>query len=152
MLNSKQRTCLVIKMSHVMRKFVFVICEQQRSRSACAFGLPRVPFVNWYQFMYLVISLLVLRARYVNRLYQFLIIANLLYFVVRRLDSRILLLAISKISRPWLVSEAEQARLSLTWSQTPMFSPDEAQIQLHKQQEQHKNHFLRTFGIETTRD
>ena len=40
-------------------------------------------------------------------------------FVVRRLDSIIPLLAISKISRPWLVSVAEQAGLSLTWSQTP---------------------------------
>ena len=28
----------------------------------CSFGLPRVPFVNSRQFMYLVISLLVLRA------------------------------------------------------------------------------------------
>ena len=29
---------------------------------SCSFGLPRVPFVNCFQFMYLVISLLVLRA------------------------------------------------------------------------------------------
>ena len=29
---------------------------------SCSFGLPRVPFVNCRQFMYLVISLLVLRA------------------------------------------------------------------------------------------
>ena len=29
---------------------------------SCPFGLPRVPFVNCCQFMYLVISLLVLRA------------------------------------------------------------------------------------------
>ena len=29
---------------------------------SCSFGLPRVPFVNRRQFMYLVISLLVLRA------------------------------------------------------------------------------------------
>ena len=29
---------------------------------SCSFGLPRVPFVNCCQFMYLVISLLVLRA------------------------------------------------------------------------------------------
>ena len=29
---------------------------------SCSFGLPRVPFVNCGQFMYLVISLLVLRA------------------------------------------------------------------------------------------
>ena len=39
-------------------------------------------------------------------------------FVVRRLDSIIPLFAISKISRSWLVSVAEQAGLSLIWSQT----------------------------------
>ena len=39
--------------------------------------LPRVPFVNCRQFMYLVISLLVLRAGYGIWLYQFLIIAYL---------------------------------------------------------------------------
>ena len=32
-------------------------------RKSCSFGLPRVPFVNCCQFMYLVISLLVLRPR-----------------------------------------------------------------------------------------
>ena len=42
---------------------------------SCSFGLPRVPFVNYCQFMYLVISLLVLRAGYGIWLYQFLIIA-----------------------------------------------------------------------------
>ena len=31
---------------------------------SCSFGLPRVPFVNWCQCVYLVISLLVLRAGY----------------------------------------------------------------------------------------
>ena len=35
------------------------------------------------------------------------------------LDSKISRLAISKISRPYLVSVVEQAGLSLTWSQTP---------------------------------
>ena len=40
-------------------------------------------------------------------------------FVVRCLDSIIPLLAIAAISRPQLVSEAEQAGLSLTWSKTP---------------------------------
>ena len=40
---------------------------------SCSFGLPCVPFVNCCQFMYLVFSLLVLRAG----LYQFLIIAYL---------------------------------------------------------------------------
>ena len=44
---------------------------------SCSFGLPRVPFVNCRQFMYLVISLLVLRAECGIRLYQFLIIAYL---------------------------------------------------------------------------
>ena len=42
---------------------------------SCSFGFPRVPFVNCRQFMYLVISLLVLRAGCGIRLYQFLIIA-----------------------------------------------------------------------------
>ena len=42
----------------------------------CSFDLPRVPFVNCRQFMYLVISLLVLRAGCGIWLYQFLIIAN----------------------------------------------------------------------------
>ena len=41
---------------------------------SCSFGLPRVPFVNCCQFMYLVISLLVLRAGCGIWLYQFLII------------------------------------------------------------------------------
>ena len=44
------------------------------SRCIC---LPRAPFVNCRQFMYLVISLLVLRAGYGIWLYQFLIIAYL---------------------------------------------------------------------------
>ena len=44
---------------------------------SCSFGLPRVPFVNCCQFMYLVISLLVLRAGFGIWLYQFLIIAYL---------------------------------------------------------------------------
>ena len=44
---------------------------------SCSFCLPRVPFVDCRQFMYLVISLLVLRAGYGIWLYQFLIIAYL---------------------------------------------------------------------------
>ena len=47
---------------------------------SCSFGLPRVPFVNCCQFVYLVISLLVLRAGYGISLYQFLIIAYLFTF------------------------------------------------------------------------
>ena len=42
---------------------------------SCSFGLPCVPFVNCCQFMYLVISLLVLRAGCGIWLYQFLTIA-----------------------------------------------------------------------------
>ena len=45
-----------------------------------SFGLPQVPFVNCRQFMYLVISLLILRAGYGIWLYQFLIIAYLFTF------------------------------------------------------------------------
>ena len=45
------------------------------SGKSCSFGLPRVLFVNCRQFMYLVISLLVLRAGCGIWLYQFLIIA-----------------------------------------------------------------------------
>ena len=47
---------------------------------SCSFGLPRVPFVNCRQFIYLGISLLVLRAGCGIWLYQFLIIAYLFTF------------------------------------------------------------------------
>ena len=40
-------------------------------------------------------------------------------FVVRRLDSIMPLLAVAEISTPQPISSAEQAHLSLTWSQTP---------------------------------
>ena len=40
-------------------------------------------------------------------------------FVVRCLDSTIPLVSISEILSLYLVSEAEQVSLSLTWSQTP---------------------------------
>ena len=49
---------------------------------SCSFGFPRVPFVNCRQFMYLVISLLILRAGCGIWLYQFLIIAYLFTFQV----------------------------------------------------------------------
>ena len=52
---------------------------------SCLFCLPRVPFVNCRQFMYLVISLLVLRAGYGILLYQFLIIAYLFTLHIRAL-------------------------------------------------------------------
>ena len=54
---------------------------------SCSFGLPRVPFVNCCQFMYLVISLLVLRAGYWILLYQFQIIAYLFTFPSKELES-----------------------------------------------------------------
>ena len=44
---------------------------------SCSYSLRRMPFVNWCQFMYLVISLLLLRAGYRIWLYQFLIFAYL---------------------------------------------------------------------------
>ena len=47
---------------------------------SCSFGLPRVPFVNCRQFMYLVISLSVLRAGCGIWLYQFMVIAYLFTF------------------------------------------------------------------------
>ena len=40
-------------------------------------------------------------------------------FIVRCLDSMICILALSKGSRFWLVSVAEQAGLILTWSKIP---------------------------------
>ena len=51
-------------------------------------------------------------------------------FVVHCLDSQLSILSISKVSRPWLASVAEQASLSRTWSQTPedRFSRDVAHI------------------------
>ena len=48
-------------------------------------GLPRVPFVNCCQFMYLFVSLLVLRAGYGIWLYQFRIIAYLFTFYISQL-------------------------------------------------------------------
>ena len=64
---------------------------------SCSFGLPRVPFVNCRQFMYLVISLLVLRAGCGIWLYQFLIIAYLFTFYRTGLH-RFLILAFPPIS------------------------------------------------------
>ena len=50
-----------------------------------SFGLPRVPFVNCGQLMYLVISLLVLRAGCGIWLYQFLIISYLFTLIMARI-------------------------------------------------------------------
>ena len=51
-------------------------------------------------------------------------------FVVRCLDSMMCILALSKVSRLWLVSVAEQAGLNLICRKSPgdTFSRDEAQI------------------------
>ena len=51
-------------------------------------------------------------------------------FVVRCVDSVICLVSVIKISRLMLASVAEQASLSLTWSETPedTFSHDEAHM------------------------
>ena len=51
-------------------------------------------------------------------------------FFVRCLDSVMSLVSVTKISSLMLVSVAEQASLSLTWSETPedTFSHDEAHI------------------------
>ena len=51
-------------------------------------------------------------------------------FVVRCLDSRICILAISKVLIPWLASVTEQAELNLIWSQIPedKFSYDAAHM------------------------
>ena len=57
-------------------------------------------------------------------------------FVVRCLDSVMSLVSVSKISSLMLASVAEQASLSLTWSETPedTFSRDEAHIFAIQQQ------------------
>ena len=55
---------------------------------SCSFGLLRVAFINCCQFMYWVISLLVLRAGYGIWLYQFLIIAYLFTLFVLPGDCR----------------------------------------------------------------
>ena len=53
---------------------------------SCSYGLPRVPFVNFCQFMYLVVYLLVLRIGIGIRLYQFLIIAYLFTYETLAVD------------------------------------------------------------------
>ena len=49
---------------------------------SCSFGLPRMPFVNCCQSMYLVISLLVLRAGYGISLIIFLFCINHIFCIV----------------------------------------------------------------------
>ena len=53
-------------------------------------------------------------------------------FIIRCLDSVMSLVSVIKISSLMLTSVAEQARLSLTWSETPedTFSHDEAHVHI----------------------
>ena len=57
--------------------------HHQTTSLSCSFGLPRVPFVNCCQYMYLVVSLLDLRAGCGIWLSQFLIIAYLFTFQIQ---------------------------------------------------------------------
>ena len=66
---------------------------------SCSFDLPRVPFVNCRQFMYLVISLLVLRAGCGFWLYQFLIIAYLFTVMKSIRDGIICLFSLPSLSK-----------------------------------------------------
>ena len=68
---------------------------------SCSFCLPRVPFVNCRQFMYLVISILVSRAGYGIWLYQFLIIAYLFTFNI--IPERLLLTRFNPHPDHWLL-------------------------------------------------
>ena len=81
----RQMTSYCVKqfseVSHIIRKPVYAICEQQRRRSAFA-------SVQSYQ-----------------------------HLCFHCIDSIISLLAIAEISRSLLVSSAEQASLSITWSE-----------------------------------
>ena len=77
---------------------------------SCSFCLPRVPFVNCRQFVYLVISLLVLRAGYGIWLYQFLIIAYLFTLSMEEiwpLDAQWILISV------WVVFVANRYRRSI---------------------------------------
>ena len=80
-------------------------------RKSCSFGLPRVPFVNCCQFMYLAISLWVLRSGCGIWLYQFLIIAYL--FTFHQMDHNLFLVDISRL----LVKHLRQvSKQSNQWS------------------------------------
>ena len=71
---------------------------------SCSFGLLRVPFVNCRQFMYLVISLLVLRAGLGIWLYQFLIIAYLLTLIKQQQTILYIIKWVTVHNDFWLVS------------------------------------------------
>ena len=68
---------------------------------SCSFCLPRMPFVNCRQFMYLVISLLVLRAGYGIWLYQFMIIAYLFTLHMQFISTRIFYLLVVPLVMPY---------------------------------------------------
>ena len=72
-------------------------------------------------------------------------------FVVRCLDSVMSLVSVTKVSSPLLASVAEQASLSLTWSETPedMFSHDEAHM-FTIQENKYNNKGLQEIGKGTT--
>ena len=98
---------------------------------SCLFCLPRVPFVNCRQFMYLVISLLVLRAGYGIWLYQFLIIAYLFTFLNRlnKTESAVFKLWTLYFQRilfteySWFTNEPRQANLCLRAFRHDKFQP-----------------------------
>ena len=92
---------------------------------SCSFVLPRVPFVNCRQFMYLVISLLVLRAGCGIWLCRFLIVACLFTMQIPHQSSLISVCVVRSKDDTYrsyiqnfkdLSSISEQAALSLTWS------------------------------------
>ena len=85
---------------------------------SCSFCLPRVPFVNCRQFMFLVISILVLRAGYGIRLYQFLIIAYLFTFQVHKLF-RLFLSVLSFILLSYVIIKSENGTQELCLSLYP---------------------------------
>ena len=80
---------------------------------SCSFCLPRVPFVNCRQFMYLVISLLVLRTGYGIWLYQFLIIAYLFYFAPSANKTLVMTVEyhMDRVKRIWYLSHMRAAKV-----------------------------------------
>ena len=100
-------------MSHVMRKPALCLCKRQRRRSACVSAQSDQRFSCSQPRREKTCFVIYANSKGSDQL------AHLISaFVVRCLDSIIPLLAIPKILRPWLVSIAEQASLSLTRSQT----------------------------------
>ena len=88
-IESHLKICLISQISvhslcHVCPRVSWMTTYLGKS---CSFGFPRVPFVNCRHVMYLVISLMVLRAGCGIWLYQFLIIAYL--FTLLRIRIRV---------------------------------------------------------------